>query len=121
MQSRRINLPYSGSRVPSLLPPDDSKDHYPSSLIKLTSFMFYQTGLSPKVRFEKIASNTGEGGVYIVLKRCKTRVFQELEDFQRNFGYVGTWLNISKLSGRTSYQGVGSMLNSRNRLKAKST
>lgn len=42
-----------------------------------------------KAGFGKIASNIGDSGVYIVPKPA------------RNFGYVGTWLNISELFGRT--------------------
>jgi hypothetical protein len=63
--------------------------------------------------------NTREDRVYIVkTKQNKTKQnktkntlaqlgsFQELGNFQRNFGFVGTWLNILKLFGGTSYQGI---------------
>lgn len=52
--------------------------------------------------FEKIASDTGECGVYINPKTERLGAFKGWEIFRRNFGYIGNWLNISKLFSRTS-------------------
>lgn len=66
--------------------------------IKQNSFSVKQ-GYLPGARFEKIATNTGEGGVYISSKTTSLWI-------SRVFGYVGTFQqNISELFGRICYQG----------------
>lgn len=62
-------------------------------------------GCLPKVGFEKIASNVGESRVHMAPKTARLGGFQGLGDFQMNFGYLVTWLNISELFNITSYQG----------------
>lgn len=64
-------------------------------VIMQTLFSIRQ-GYFLKAGIEKIASNIGDSRIYIVPKPA------------RNFGYVGTWLNILELFGRTFYpQGGG--------------
>lgn len=76
-------------------------------MVKLHKLYFPgKQGNLPRVEFEKIALNTGEGRVISPKKTARQGVFQEMWDFWRSFGYVGTWLNISKLLGRTSNQEV---------------
>lgn len=67
--------------------------------------------------------NTGEGRVSIAKTQQDYGVLKGSGDFQRKFGYIGTWLSISKLFGRTylirvsvKLNRVGSMSNSINRL-----
>lgn len=96
---------------------------------QVNSFIFCQTGLSPQSRVWENSFELRRYGIYIAPQSARLGGFQGLEDFQRNFGYVGTWLNISKDFGRTSdlirvYSrcesnslGVGSMSHSRNRLE----
>lgn len=50
-----------------LIPPAKSEDHYSNSLIKLSNFYFLcDKAVSLKRGLKNIASNLGEGRVYIV-------------------------------------------------------
>ena len=84
-----------------------SEDHYSNSLIKLSNLYFLsRQGYFPKVGFEKIASSIGDSGVYIAQKNLQDwGVYKGWEISGGNLGYIETWLNMSKLFGRTSYQG----------------
>lgn len=79
-----------------LIPPNKGKDYYLNYLVKFS----VKQGCLPKVVFEKIASTIGDSGVYnpkdCITKDCMTRGSQGLGNFQRKFGYIGTWLNPSK-------------------------
>lgn len=66
-----------------LIPHNKSKDHYSN----YTSFIFCQIEHFPKVRFEKMAANIGNSGVYIAPNTARLGIFK---DFQRHFGYLGT-------------------------------
>lgn len=75
-----------------LIPLNESKDLYPTSLIKLWKFYFLSDrAILPKVKFEKIALNIRKSRVYIAKKPCKGMgcprflVMQKLEWASQNY------------------------------------
>jgi hypothetical protein len=55
------------------------------------------------VGFEKNIEHGRKSGLYISKKPLLTRGSNGWKIFQRNYTYIGSWQNISKLFGRTLY------------------
>jgi hypothetical protein len=57
------------------------------------SFISLRQGCPPSAGFQKISLNV-DSGAYTAPEKVG---FRGSEDFQRNFGYRGTWLNVSEI------------------------
>ena len=86
-----------------LIAPKKVKAITPDSLVKLNKLYFRSVrAVSPKSEVWKYSIEHRRGRVEFI----QSRLGRFQGDFQRNFGYIGTWPNIFKLFGRASNQSI---------------